>query len=663
LKTRSTGNQEIETMTTTVIIELNKLDADPKNVRKTYDPAKLAELAVNIDAEGVLQNLVVRAGDKRGRYFVTAGERRRRALLMLVEQGKIAKNHPVECKVRDAANATEISLSENVFREDMHPVDQYEAFSVMAAEGKSIADIAAHFSVTEIIVRRRLALARVSPKLLELHRDGAMTFEQLSAFTVSDDHERQEQVWDSLPQWDRKVRLIKSALMTDEVASTDRRVNLIGGLDAYEQAGGAVRRDLFDEEGGGYALDVALLDKLASEKLEDAAAPYRGTGWKWVETAFERPDWIFNIPRVYPTEVELSDEEQAEHDALVSERDDLAELIDNDVADEDAGQRVAEIDKRLDELSKKQESYLPDDMARSGVVVFINRLGYAEPALGIVREEDEAGEVDEDGDNGDAAAEDGEASAYAVDVSGENIEAEASAPTFTHPQPLIEVLTAKKTAALRVELANNPDVALAAVVHAMLLRISYGALVDEKSALQVSLTHEHLDRWIKEPEDCPASAAFESLRDNYGHKIPGNPADLFDWCLEQSHEELMALLAYAAAHAVNAVEIKFSDRRKGIEQADQLGRALKVDMTNWFETTAGSYFSHINRRGIEQAVLEARGPEAALAVSAAGKKAEAVLIAERRIKGSGWLPAPVRIAADPKAEAEAEAQSFPMAAE
>jgi ParB family chromosome partitioning protein len=114
--------------------------------------------------------------------------------------------------------------------------------------------------------------------------------------------------------------------------------------------------------------------------------------------------------------------------------------------------------------------------------------------------------------------------------------------------------------------AHNPDVALAAVVHAMLLRISYGGHVSEQSALQVSLTHERMGKWIKQPEDCSASIAFESLRENYGHKIPGNPADLFDWCLEQGREELLSLLAYAAAHAVNAVEIKFTDRRNGIEQ-------------------------------------------------------------------------------------------------
>ena len=48
-----------------------------------------------------------------------------------------------------------------------------------------------------------------------------MTLEQLSAFTVSDDHERQEQDWENLPQWERQVHRIKSSLVTDEVASTD----------------------------------------------------------------------------------------------------------------------------------------------------------------------------------------------------------------------------------------------------------------------------------------------------------------------------------------------------------------------------------------------------------------------------------------------------------
>lgn len=509
---------------TTIIIELNKLDADPKNVRKTYSTESIAALAASIKANGVLQNLVVRTADKKGRFFVTAGERRRRALVLLLEQGEIQKNHAVECKVRDGEDATEISLTENVMREDMHPVDAY-------------------------------------------------------------------------------------------------------------------------------ALDVALLDRLVSEKLEEATVPYRQQGWKWVEATSERPEWMFNVPRVYPVEVELSDEVQAEYDALCQEHDKLAEMINNEAEAEGAHERVDAINRRLDEISESKETYLAEDKARSGIVLYVNYHGKLEAAIGIIRKEDEAGDAD-DGENGNAPA---------------NVKAKDDTPKLTHPATLIEDLTAQKTAALRVELVHNPDVALAAVVHAMLLRVAYTGYVSEQSALQVSLTYERVEGSIKSPEKCRAVADFDSVQENYGHKIPGNPADLFEWCLAQSREELLLLLAYAAAHSVNAVEKKFTDRRSGIEQANQLGRALNVRMTDWFETTADSYFNHINRQSIALAVTEAKGEDAGIAVKAAAKKTEAVLIADRLIVGTGWLPAPIRIASDPSAEANVEiddeAQSLPMAAE
>ncbi|RWB92747.1 MAG: hypothetical protein EOQ56_36935 [Mesorhizobium sp.] len=58
-------------MTETNIIPLNKLDLDPKNVRKTYSAEGIAALAGSIRADGyrLLQNLVVRKGDKKGRYW------------------------------------------------------------------------------------------------------------------------------------------------------------------------------------------------------------------------------------------------------------------------------------------------------------------------------------------------------------------------------------------------------------------------------------------------------------------------------------------------------------------------------------------------------------------------------------------------------------------
>ncbi|MGI0526748.1 hypothetical protein [Rhizobium giardinii] len=131
---------------------------------------------------------------------------------------------------------------------------------------------------------------------------------------------------------------------------------------------------------------------------------------------------------------------------------------------------------------------------------------------------------------------------------------------------------------------------------------------------------------------------------------------------------VLSLLAFGAAHSVNAVEKKFTDRKKGIEQANQLGRALKVNMQDWFETTGDSCFKHVNRTTIELAVAEARGSEAELSVRAAAKKSEALMISDRLVTLSGWLPVPVRIApavAEHEVGAESIAQdaSFPVAAE
>ncbi|ANH08682.1 ParB/Srx family N-terminal domain-containing protein [Shinella sp. HZN7] len=139
-------------------------------------------MAATIRGDGyrILQNLIIRKGDKRGRFYVIAGGRRIAALNLLAEAGEISKDFPVECKERSAEEATEISLIENLQREAMHPVDEYEAFRVMADAGKSVEDIAARFGTTEVMVRKRLALGRVAPDLLELYRSEDMTFQQLT---------------------------------------------------------------------------------------------------------------------------------------------------------------------------------------------------------------------------------------------------------------------------------------------------------------------------------------------------------------------------------------------------------------------------------------------------------------------------------------------------
>ncbi|RVE87039.1 ParB/RepB/Spo0J family partition protein [Sinorhizobium meliloti] len=638
-------------MTDIITVALSKLDADPRNVRKTYSGEGIEALAANIRADGyrLLQNLVIRKGDKKGRYFVVAGGRRLAALNLLAKAGEIAKDYPVECKEREGETATEISLAENVMREDMHPVDQYEAFDALAKQGKDIADIAARFGTTETVVRKRLALARVSPVLLQHFRDEDMSFAQLSAFTVSDDHERQVAVWNSLSSWNREPHSIRRALTEEMISATDKRVQFIGGLVAYEEAGGSVKRDLFDDRNAGYAMDAALVEKLAAEKLEAAAATVRAEGWKWVECSTTAPVGYHAMKRHYPKAIPLSEEDQAALDAAQAEYDELAELIEGGMADDEAEAKLAEVEKRIDALNARTEAYSPEALAEAGTFVFLDYYGRLAIERGFVKPE--AAAEDEDGE--------GLPSARGA--------AKPKVPMINHSAALIEDLTAHKTAALRIELANNPDVALVAVVHAMLLSMAY-PYNSEQSALQLSLTHERLEPSMKNAESCKGLSAFNDLAENYGHHLPGSPADLFDWLLEQPQDMVLSLLAFGAAHSVNAVEKKFTDRKRGIEQANRLGRALKVNMPDWFETTGDSYFKHVNRTTIELSVAEARGSDAELSVRAAAKKSEAVTIADRLIAGSGWIPAPVRIACaeaeqEPKSESIAEDERFPQAAE
>ncbi|MBP1848322.1 ParB family chromosome partitioning protein [Rhizobium petrolearium] len=633
--------------TETFFAPLNKLDRDPKNVRKTYSKEGIAEMAATIRADGyrLLHNLIVRKGDKRGRFFVTAGGRRLAALSLLAEAGEIAKDYLVECKERNEAEATEISLIENTSVEAMHPADEYEAFRVMADGGKTVEDIAARFGTSETKVRKRLALARVSPVLLDLYRNEEMSFEQLSAFTVSDDHAKQVEVWNSLPSWNRDRRSIRSALQSDAITASDKRIKFIGGIDVYEAAGGTVKRDLFDERNSGYALDVGLVEKLMADKLEAEAEKIRAEGWKWVECVSELPREAHYMSRLYPASVPITDEQQAELDRLEEEYAEIEEMIEAGVADDEAEPRAEAIQARMAALMEPSEAYDPDGLAMAGCYVLMDYYGNLSVERGLIRIEDEPDEADDEAEGADS-----------IDEPVTRQDEEKQEPVFSLSAAMVQELTAQKTAIIRAELAHNPEVALAAVVHAMLTDLfnSYGS--NDETCLEVKVKSERLETSIKDPAACKGIAAMDDLKENYGHTVPGNPRHLWDWCLEQPTATLLDLLAYAAARSVNALQLPHFERKVQRAHAERLARALKIDMTLWFEPTADNYFGRISKTGMVQAVTEAKGADFASGISGM-KKADAAAFAERQVAGTGWLPALLRI--EPVSESGEVGLSYP----
>ncbi|WP_035982180.1 ParB/RepB/Spo0J family partition protein, partial [Bradyrhizobium sp. STM 3843] len=394
-----------------VLIPLNKLKKSPNNARKApHSEAAIEAYAASIAAKGILQNLVVEPeldgeGAATGCYLVTIGEGRRLAQLLRVKRKEIRKSEPIRCVIDTANDPHEISLDENVTRENMHPADQFEAFRKLAEErGFGAEEIAARFGVTPHVVRQRLRLGTVSPRLIQLYRDGELTLEQLMAFAITDDQSRQESVYERL-SYDRDASAIRRLLTETHVAATDRRARFVG-LEAYIDAGGTVQRDLFTEDRGGYLEDVGLLDLLVTARLGREADSLRAAeGWKWTEPYLDFPH-AHGMRRAYPHPVELSAEDQTVLQAAQSEFDRLTERYQTaDELPDDVDARFGELESKIEQLEAKRQAYDPGDVARGGAFVTLNHDGTVRIERGFIRPEDEKPHA-ENGQDGDAQAPD-----------------------------------------------------------------------------------------------------------------------------------------------------------------------------------------------------------------------------------------------------------------
>ena len=232
-------------------IPFDKLILSQANVRRVKAGVSTDDLADDIARRGLLHGLNVRPhldadGVETDLFEVPAGGRRYRALEILVKRKRMAKTALVPCVVKsvdDEVSAEEDSLAENVQRAPLHPLDQFRAFQAMRDKGMTEEAIAAAFFVGVNVVKQRLRLASVSPALLDVYAEDGMTLEQLMAFTVSEDHARQEQVWEAIRNsWQKEPWQIKRMLTETTVRASDKRAVFVG-IDAYEAAGGIVLRD------------------------------------------------------------------------------------------------------------------------------------------------------------------------------------------------------------------------------------------------------------------------------------------------------------------------------------------------------------------------------------------------------------------------------------
>ena len=640
-------------------IALRYLCLDSRNVRKEEPAeAEINQLADLIASQGLLQNLVVVAypepkkdGRKRkasggasaGRGFthgVVAGGRRYRALLALVKRGQITLDEEILCTVLSEDRAIAASVAENSGRSALSTPETVMAFVEMAKAGAGVEELAVAFGLSVLTVQRRLRLGNVAPSLFAQYRQGAMNLEQLMALALTDDHAAQIAAWEAGPTWNRSPHALRQSLTNGEVS---RAVLNFVGMEAYEAAGGPVLADLFAESEAcpRYVADPALMNRLAHEKLEREAASLRAKGVAWVDAvaAFthEARAAYVNAPLF---DLEPTGETAQQVAALTQEADALDAKID---AAEETGEGWTDelqaledsrqrIDDAMDAIRESLRVPAPELKPHVGAVVSLDRDGKLQVSPHLMRRSDAPillaflARV-RGGDEGEPGATTNAARAEQIEGKGLS-------------ESLCRRLTAHRSRGLQVMMLRNPALATAAVLHPLLLRVVYdyaeyrGAL----SALDCAARSSEAALQNAAPDlaESRATVELDEAITKTRALLPSDPADLFAWLLEQPTEGLVPLFALCGALSINAIAAK-----PGPLPADALAQALKLDMAEFWEPTAGSFLGAVPKAEIAKALADAGMADDAKTI-ASMKKADAVKKAETLLAGKRWLPPVLR---------------------
>jgi len=258
-------------------IDIGSLRVSAANMRAGRKVPDITDILPSIRVRGVLVPLIVRANGAPDAYEIVAGRRRYHAALAVVEEG--GEVNALPCAVMDTgddAAALEASLIENVARLDPDEVTRWETFTRLVREGRKPEHIAMLFGLTDVQVKRTLALGNLLPRIRSLYRKGdvdAVTVRHLTLaskaqqrdwLALVDDPEARAPVGQALKAW-----LFGGASISTRVALFD--------LASYE---GDIVADLFGEES--FFAHAGQFWAAQNAAVAARAEGYRAAGWSEV---------------------------------------------------------------------------------------------------------------------------------------------------------------------------------------------------------------------------------------------------------------------------------------------------------------------------------------------------------------------------------------------
>lgn len=665
-----------------MLIPFSKLYLSDANVRKTRSEEDDAQLSADIEARGLLQNLLVTKSKKRGKFAVIAGGRRLRAIEMIIERGAWTPETEIECKLLEGSEeeAGEASLAENFQRVGMSPAEECRAFEHFIKEGTDIAGVAKRFGLTQRFVEGRLRLANLAEPIFAALAAGEITLEIAKAYAATDQHEVQLRVYQQMrTAWNATPDAIRRMVANGSMRGNDPIAMLIGE-DAYVAAGGRVERDLFSEAADDRWIDTEVAHKLAGEAMEAEAARLAAeTGLGWITPVASTNSWQARSEMgVYPVRLPpapLSQEARVRIDEIDARMDDLSTIFEEGEDAEGAENTDFEaleaeyeaLDAERSELNNPVREMPEEWRSEAGRFLVLTTRGDMVLEADYYSEKRLSFDTDVEG-NVTATAEE-PTSGSSKRAGGAPSKPEAVAPGSEKPisARLFDELSVQRRNILSASLLGDAGLALDFAIFALADKQSYdskgtaikggrpndpatGELPQSSAEAILAEAAEALDKSWQEPAD--ASQRFIAFR------------DLDD-------EAKAAWLAFAIAVSLEAKK-GYGSEYHPIHAV--MGTMLDIDVAQLWRPTAENFFDRVSKTSCLAALTEVGGADLA-ARYAGSKKAElsktcetifaGKAIVEQEVKEAAlaWLPESMKFTvgeqrSEPVDEADTDGDQF-----
>jgi ParB family transcriptional regulator, chromosome partitioning protein len=259
-------------------IPLDRLSVSKANMRQGKKPPNVTDILPSIIKRGVVSPLFVRPNCQDGHFEIVAGKRRYFASLEAAKQSEDALALPcIVLADGDDADALEVSMIENMLRQDPDPVTQWESFTRLVKEGRSVDDIAATFALTELQVKRILALGNLLPRIREAFRAEEIDAETVRHLTLAT--KAQQKAWLALFEGEDSYAPRGSQLKAWLFGGG--AISVKAALFNMAEYQGQIVTNLFEEEG--YFADSDAFWVAQQAAIEARKAAYLEDGWSAVE--------------------------------------------------------------------------------------------------------------------------------------------------------------------------------------------------------------------------------------------------------------------------------------------------------------------------------------------------------------------------------------------